>query len=40
MEELGRAKPNGGVMYLGIDEQILSLLCRNTRGGIRSLENF
>ncbi len=25
MEEQGRAKPNGGVMYLRIDEQIFSL---------------
>ncbi len=45
MEELGRTKPNGELMYPGKDKQILSLslflplLCRNTGRGKGSLEN-
>jgi hypothetical protein len=42
-KELGRARPNGAVTYPEVDEQILflsfSLLCRDTGGGRRSLEN-
>jgi hypothetical protein len=42
LEEMGKARPNGGMIYLGADEVLKkkknSLFLSNTRGALKTLE--